>query len=99
MGGVVSTTFDKYEKITFDEMAEWKPQQSYIEGGWAAMLQHYFLAAIIPSSEQLNHFYTKAIDDTRFIIGMTSQEKIVNVGQASHILTQFYIGPKDQFRM
>jgi YidC/Oxa1 family membrane protein insertase len=99
MGGVVSTTFDKYEKITFDEMAEWKPQQSYIEGGWVAMLQHYFLAAIIPSSEQLNHFYTKAIDDTRFIIGMTSQEKIVNAGQMSNILTQFYIGPKDQYRM
>jgi len=50
MGGVFSTPFDTYEKITFDEMAEWKPQQSYIEGGWAAMLQHYFLAAIIPSS-------------------------------------------------
>lgn len=99
MGGVISTPANPYEKIDFSDMADWKTQESFIQGGWVAMLQHYFLAALIPQQDQFTHYYTKAIDDIRFIIGMTSQEKSVEVNDQAHFVNQLYIGPKDQHRM
>ncbi|NOX44109.1 MAG: membrane protein insertase YidC [Gammaproteobacteria bacterium] len=99
MGGVISTSVNPYEKIDFSEMSDWRSQESYMQGGWAAMLQHYFLAALIPAQDELNHFYTKSIEDTRYIIGMTSQEKIVGVDEEIQFTSQFYVGPKDQNRM
>lgn len=99
MGGVVSTDENKYEKIEFTDMSEWKAPQSYVQGGWAAMLQHYFLAALVPDKDQQHHYYTKAIGDTRFIIGITSQEQVVEPGTEGRFSSQFYIGPKDQHRM
>ena len=53
-GGVVSNELNKYEKVDLDEMATWKAEQSYIRGGWVAMIQHYFLGAWIPVQDQYN---------------------------------------------
>lgn len=99
MGGVASTPENRYEKIEFTDMADWKAKESYIQGGWVAMLQHYFLSALIPSQDEFNHFYTKSVDETRFIIGMTTQEKIIDAGSEVNFASQFYIGPKVQSRM
>ena len=98
-GAVVSTPYNKYEKIKFDNMADWKPKDSYIKGGWEAMVQHYFVASILPEQNQLNHFYTKVVDNIRYIIGMTTEARTVAPGSTENFSTQFYIGPKDQHRM
>lgn len=98
-GGVVSSTWDPYEKVEFDEMATWKPEQSYNQGGWAAMLQHYFLGAWIPSKDEANHFYTKALADGRYMLGLSSAERSVAPGNSIHFVTQLYTGPKDQRRL
>ncbi len=99
MGGAFSSSFKNYEKVNFDDMAEWKPKQSYLSGGWAAMLQHYFMAAWIPPAEELNHFYTKALSDGRYNIGLVTQAQTVVPGTSHHFTSRLYIGPKDQDRM
>jgi YidC/Oxa1 family membrane protein insertase len=98
-GGVVSSTWDPYEKIQFSEMANWKPEQSYNKGGWVAMLQHYFLGAWIPAADEANHFYTKALADGRYMLGMSSEERSVAPGSSIHFETKLYTGPKDQIRL
>ncbi|WP_455218136.1 membrane protein insertase YidC [Kaarinaea lacus] len=98
-GGVVSSSWDPYEKVKFDEMASWKPEQSYNKGGWAAMLQHYFLGAWIPAKDEANHFYTKALADGRYMLGLSSEERSVAPGDSIHFVTQLYTGPKDQRRL
>lgn len=98
-GGVVSSTWDPYEKVEFGEMAEWKPEQSYNQGGWVAMLQHYFLGAWIPAADEANHFYTKALADGRFLLGLSSEERSVAPGSSIHFNTKLYTGPKDQLRL
>jgi len=98
-GAVISTPEDNYQKVEFDEMAEWRSAQSYNKGGWVGMLQHYFVTAWIPGNEELNHFYTRVVNDTRFIVGITGEEKIVAANSKETFSAKLYVGPKDQARM
>lgn len=98
-GGVVSNELNKYEKVDLDEMATWKAEQSYIKGGWVAMIQHYFLGAWIPVQDQYNYFYTKALDTGRYLIGMSTADSTIAAGQAAKFSSSMYIGPKDQERL
>jgi len=94
-GGVIYSEDDKYEKIDFDDMADANLSRD-IAGGWAAMIQHYFLAAIIPEASETNHFYTKAPGDDRYVLGLVSSSKSIEPGQQEFFTARYYIGPKDQ---
>lgn len=94
-GGVIYSPDEKYEKIDFDDMANSNLSRE-ISGGWAAMIQHYFLAAIIPPADQSNHFYSKAPGDDRFVLGLVSPSKTVAPGQSDSFTTRFFVGPKEQ---
>ncbi len=94
-GGVIYSEEEKYEKLEFDDMAENNLSRD-VDGGWAAMIQHYFLAAIVPPADETNHFYSKAPGDDRFVLGMVSPSKTVDAGQSDAFTTRFYVGPKDQ---
>jgi len=98
-GGVVSSTWDPYEKVEFSDMADWKPEQNYNTGGWIAMLQHYFLAAWIPASDSANHFYSKALADGRYLLGLSGEERSVAPGASARFTTRLYAGPKEQHRL
>ena len=95
-GGAVSTAEVPYDKIDFDDFADWKPEQSYHTGGWVAMLQHYFVSAWVPKADEVNNFYTRNFNDTRYILGLTGKEMTVMPGQEMVLDTQLYIGPKLQ---
>ncbi len=89
------TQEDPYEKFSFGDLEE-LPRNWETEGGWCAMVQHYFLAAWLPPAEQINHFYTKPLPGEIFIVGSYSPEYRVNPGETRTIRTRFYIGPKLQ---
>ena len=94
-GGVIYSEEEHYEKIDFDDMEEANLSRD-IKGGWAAMIQHYFLGAIIPPMSESNHFYTKAVGDDRFVLGLVSPSKTINAGQIDRFTTTYYVGPKNQ---
>ncbi|MDX2463837.1 MAG: membrane protein insertase YidC, partial [Porticoccus sp.] len=98
-GGIVSSTWDPYEKVEFGDMADWKPEQSYNKGGWIAMLQHYFLGAWIPAADAASHFYTKSLADGRYLLGISGEERSAVPGSSAQFNTRFYAGPKDQHRL
>jgi YidC/Oxa1 family membrane protein insertase len=97
-GGVVYTEADKYKKVSFDDMAENTLNQAS-KGGWTAMIQHYFAAAWIPPADQNNHFYTKELQDSRFILGSESPSAIVPMNKEVEFKAQLYAGPKVQTAM
>ncbi len=94
-GGVVYTQEEKYEKISFDDMKE-KRLDRTSQGGWVAMIQHYFLAAWIPSQQEENRFYTKSPGGDRYIIGTVSPAKIIGAGESGKLSSNLFIGPKLQ---
>ncbi len=94
-GGVLSSAENKYEKIDFDDMTDQDLNRT-IKGGWAAILQHYFVGAWIPKQDQANRYYSKALPDKRYIFGVMTPEKVVPAGATGTLSTRLYAGPKLQ---
>ena len=87
---------NKYEKISFSDM-ESETLSNVVKGGWAAMLEHYFVSAWIPPKDQENTYYTNYIkENNRYIMGVKSPEVQVATGTQGNLNSQFYVGPKIQ---
>jgi len=94
-GGVVYTEEDKYHKISFDDMEDENLNVS-TKGGWVAMIQHYFASADIPPADEENHFYSKKLPDSRYVIGYYSPLNSVQSGSEVTLTTRMFVGPKLQ---
>ena len=92
-GAVVSTPEQRYEKISFDDIAKKELDQT-VKGGWIAMIQHYFLGAWIPGSGETDSFYTRVVGGNRYVVGMTGMEQTVPAGATGDFRTGLYVGPK-----
>lgn len=97
-GGVIYSPEKKYEKLSFDEMAKNNLSRDF-SGGWAAMIQHYFLAAWLPNPEVPEHYYSKALPGERFVLGMVSQPVKVASGEIKEVSSRFFVGPKLHSRL
>lgn len=94
-GGVVYTDKEKYKKIGFDDMVDDNLDVA-TQGGWAAMIQHYFASAWIPPAESENHFYTKHLKDERYVIGSYSPPVTVANNTETQFVSRLFSGPKIQ---
>lgn len=92
-GAVISTPEQRYQKVSFGDMAE-QPLNQTVQDGWIAMIQHYFVGAWIPHANETNTFYTKAIDNQRYVVGMTSAAQSIPAGATGDFHTRLYVGPK-----
>ncbi len=97
-GGVAHTSEDHFQKIDFDEMAE-SPMTRSTEKGWVAMIQHYFLGAVIPHVGQSPTIYTYQPSRGRYAIGTMLPALSVPAGESGDLSLQLYVGPKDQDRL
>jgi len=92
---------DKYTQVPFDEIDE-EQLQRRIEDGWAAMLDHYFLASWIPPRGEPHTFYTRTLDrggQHRYMIGLYSGTERVEPGASGRFSSRLYIGAKEQSRL
>lgn len=94
-GGVIYSNENKYEKIKFENMKD-QPLSRDIKNGWAAMIQHYFLAAILPDPNEDDHYYTKAPGNEHYVLGLVSPAQNIAAGGSGTFHTRYYIGPKEQ---
>lgn len=94
-GAVVYTEANKYQKVDFGDMVD-ENLKLTSNGGWSAMIQHYFAAAWIPPADQENHFYSKALDANQFIIGSSSKDVTVAPNTQAKLSAQLFTGPKIQ---
>ncbi len=84
----------RYQKIRFEDMVE-SPVNRDMKGGWEAMIQHYFLVATIPNQEEINHFYSKRVADSRYVLGMVEKSpRVVEPGGQEEFGFTVYAGPK-----
>ncbi len=97
-GGVVSGPEKPYEKIDFSDMADVDLDRSQ-QGGWAAMIQHYFAGAWVPEQSTVSHLYTKALGGARYVLGVITPAQTVANGETGVFSLELYAGPKIQKRM
>jgi YidC/Oxa1 family membrane protein insertase len=86
----------KYEKVDFDDMEDSQLKLNF-QGGWIAMLQHYFLSAWIPPQDGTNLAYSIANTSRQpatYTIGLRSANKLVSPGNSTEFTSQLFVGPK-----
>ncbi|MGC9386077.1 MAG: membrane protein insertase YidC [Hydrogenovibrio sp.] len=84
----------KYVKHSFDDLQTKPVNNVPVEGGWAAMIQHYFMSAVIPSQQSQNIFYARPKGTTgEYVTGVMEPMVTVEPGQTGDLKTELYIGP------
>lgn len=99
LGAAITTADEKYKKITFSDLAE-KEEKSVVQGGWIAMVQHYFISAWIPNAESQNTYHLRKLGtNDLYLMGFTGKVNEVAPGTQGTISAGFYAGPKDTERL
>ena len=94
-GGAVYDPVNKFDKVDFDDMKK-QPVSKDAAGGWLTMMQHYFLAAFVPNTQDNMHYYSKVLESDRYALGMMAPAMSVAAGASATSLVQLYAGPKLQ---
>ena len=102
-GAALSSPEDRYRKIDFGDIRDQKLEKE-ISNGWAAMLQHYFVSALVPADADASYrYYTSVINrdssNPRYVIGSTTPAVDIAPGNQGTLSQRFFIGPKLQHRM
>lgn len=91
-GAAVSSPQTPFTKISFKDMDKTNYNQT-VEGGWAAMIQHYFISAWIPPKAAVSNYYTKVTPTGNYIVGMVSQPLTAAPGATISTEAKLYAGP------
>ncbi len=98
LGGALTTPEERYLKVDFDDLDEASMRRT-VEGGWIALLQHYFVSAWVPRADENNNFFAQRRSDGLYVFGYTAPKKSVLPGATGHWQTSLYTGPKDQHEL
>ncbi len=96
-GPAYSTADERYSKYTFDDLTD-KALNKTTQGGWVAMLQHYFVSAWVPDADSNNQLYTNSVRGSG-IVGMKGEQLVIPAGDTKTVSASFFVGPKDQERL
>ena len=98
VGAAFTTPESRYEKVDFDDLDE-ESFRADLPGGWAAMLQHYFLAAWVGDPEEVNAYNGRRLGDGNYAVGYVAPEVVVPPGGRRTVSARLYAGPKIQKRL
>ena len=104
-GAAISSPDKRYEKIDLSDIRKIKPTDTpesnkykkdiATNEGWVAMIQHYFLASLIPTNQETHNLYTNYnYNNGDHIVGIKSNLKTIKAGQRAEFSAKSYVGPK-----
>lgn len=94
LGAAITTDDERYKRLDFSDLRE-NSFQTTKEGGWVAMVQHYFVSAWIPDSSQQHSYHLRQLgNQDMYLLGFTSPATRVEPGTQGEISAKFYTGPK-----
>ena len=105
VGPVVYNDKDNFKKVEFadiDKLAA-EPNRKPIyaksaDNGWIGMIEHYFVAAWLPSDEKKTprEFYTRKLDGGLYAAGVIVPVGTIAPGSTGEVRVPLYVGPQDQ---
>ena len=89
---------EKFEKLAFDDFETRDSLGRSITGGWLAMIQHYYMAALIPDAEEAARYSLLRLDEREPTYLTRVIGPVINLapGAGSESTTRLWIGPKLQ---
>ncbi len=99
VGGATRTDDELYSKLNFDDIAD-EGYTGKLEGGYMALVQHYFVSAWIPVGEGIFSYRARKLKNQDiYLLGFTTPLMTISPGTSGEIGAQYYAGPKDQYRL
>src|SRR5690606_19606856 len=99
LGVAITTNESNYKKYSFDDISKSNVTEIK-EGGFVAMVQHYFVSAWIPSAESENTYRLRKLSNQdAYLFGFTSPQVEIAPQSQGTLSASFYAGPKDTERL
>ncbi len=96
-GGAVYTDQEKFLKVAFGDID--KNKAAYpktADNGWIALLQQYFVAAILPPEKTQREFYTRRLAENFYAAGVILPLPSIAPGASAQSSVRMFVGPQDQ---
>jgi YidC/Oxa1 family membrane protein insertase len=99
-GVEVYTQQDKLHKIALSDIEEGKAEYpKRATDGWIAIVQHYFVAALIPAEGVMREFFVRAVDNNLIAGGVFVPLGTIEPQQTREATATLYVGPQEHERL
>ena len=92
-GAAFSKPEKRFEKFDYDDLDD-VPLDEAAANAWIGVMQHYFIAALVPPQTETYQYYSKILNEDRYLVGFVSPAFDVAPGEVATLTTRAYIGPK-----
>ena len=98
-GPAFYTETEKYQKVAFEDIAAKKAKfVTKAADGWAAMVQHYFVAGWAPAEGE-REFFANQVSSDLYSAGVIVPVASIAPGQSGKLSMPLYAGPQEQSRL
>jgi YidC/Oxa1 family membrane protein insertase len=95
-GPAVFTDAEKFQKLTFEKIEKGTEEHARkSDGGWVALIQHYFVSALVLPAKIPREIFTKKVDTNLYAVGSIVALGTIAPGASTSIDTQLYSGPQE----
>jgi len=96
-GPAVYTEADKFKKLDYDKIEEKGKEEhtTKTDNGWVALVQHYFLTALIAPDKAEREIYTRKLDTKLYAIGNILPLGTVAPGATASSEARLFAGPQE----
>lgn len=96
LGAAYSSPEDRYQKIDFEAIKSGEFANRDAEGGWVAIIQHYFVSAWAPPQDQQNLYYATTDSQDRNVAAFAGATQNLAADGQARLGATLYMGPKVQ---
>jgi len=99
-GPAVYTEQDKFMKVPFGDID--KGKTSYprtADNGWIALVQHYFISALLPAETATREYYIREIGENFYSAGVIEPVAAIAPGASAKVAVRLYTGPEEQDKL
>jgi YidC/Oxa1 family membrane protein insertase len=96
LGAAYSTPDARYEKIDFEDIQGSNFENREAQGGWIAIIQHYFVSAWAPQQDQQNLYYVTTDSSDRNVVAFAGPTSSIAAEGEATLGATLYMGPKVQ---
>jgi len=99
-GPAVYTNEEKFQKVTFDSIEKGKDEHiKKANDGWIAMVQHYFVSAFVPKTDEPREFFTRKLATDLYAVGTVIPVGSVAPGETKSLDATLFSGPQESKRL
>jgi YidC/Oxa1 family membrane protein insertase len=95
-GAALYTEQDKFQKVAFSDIDKGKLSSKKSGDGWIAIVQHYFVAALLPPDKVQRDFYASRLAEEFYSVGVKIPVGPIAPGATESVSVALYAGPQDQ---